>query len=342
MDNSIQNAITIKRLRSNDSLMLTFGNNGIPLYQAIEESSGSVAPDWEVGANQPVIIPSIESTRGSSIVVVEHKWKYNGTALIFNGVVSGGWTTDSTGRFQMNAEGHLKIVKNLASINNLSDDTLNYTGRVTSSNVDYELSGDRTIIIQKMGASSYYATILADSEILTSDKPTVSISTKLFHGLSEVSSYHVKWYKNTTAWADKLGQKNISVTRSDVGGSQLFIAEMYKSSSDSNVLARVGIKITDLSDEFKVVLEIISDNKEVYVDKDGLAQSVTVQGKIVNMSLSAVHVPTTSTWKMDVMKREDWTSLKSSNTDTIIVTTAETDRDGKIYDVDVVGEVSFN
>ena len=41
---SAQNSITIKRLRSNDSLMLTFENNGIPLFQAVDEESGAVSP----------------------------------------------------------------------------------------------------------------------------------------------------------------------------------------------------------------------------------------------------------------------------------------------------------
>ena len=40
---SAQNSITIKRLRSNDSLMLTFENNGIPLFQAVDEESGAVS-----------------------------------------------------------------------------------------------------------------------------------------------------------------------------------------------------------------------------------------------------------------------------------------------------------
>ena len=44
---SAQNSITIKRLRSNDSLMLTFENNGIPLFQAVDEESGAVSPDWQ-------------------------------------------------------------------------------------------------------------------------------------------------------------------------------------------------------------------------------------------------------------------------------------------------------
>ena len=39
---SAQNSITIKRLRSNDSLMLTFENNGIALFQAVDEEVGYI------------------------------------------------------------------------------------------------------------------------------------------------------------------------------------------------------------------------------------------------------------------------------------------------------------
>lgn len=58
---SAQNSITIKRLRSNDSLMLTFENNGIPLFQAVDEESGAVSPDWSIAANQPVRTPKVTS-----------------------------------------------------------------------------------------------------------------------------------------------------------------------------------------------------------------------------------------------------------------------------------------
>ena len=64
---SAQNSITIKRLRSNDSLMLTFENNGIPLFQAVDEESGAVSPDWSIAANQPVRTPKVTSARGLAV-----------------------------------------------------------------------------------------------------------------------------------------------------------------------------------------------------------------------------------------------------------------------------------
>ena len=43
-DYSAQNSITIKRLRANDSLTLSFDNNGIPLFQGVDAESGVVSP----------------------------------------------------------------------------------------------------------------------------------------------------------------------------------------------------------------------------------------------------------------------------------------------------------
>lgn len=334
---SVQNSITIKRLRSSDSLILTFGNNGIPLFQAIDEVSGAIAPNWEIPENQPIRIPNIVSTRGLVVNILSHSWSYNGTLLNFNGTTVGGWTNDSTSKFQINDEGHIKIVKNLASSINVAGDILSYTTQVSVAGVEYTLSGELEIVIQKMGASSYYATILAETETLSSDVTSTNLTTKLFQGVTQIMSYHTKWFKDFVEWPEKVGQKNITVTREDIGGAQLFIVEIYKTSAVGEpVIARAGIRIMDVSDEYKVIVEITSANKMV---SEG--NNVTVTAKIVNMKTGAVYAPAGAVWRLDVMNREDWTSLKTSATNTIVVTTTETDRNGNYYDVDVMAEVTF-
>lgn len=334
---SAQNSITIKRLRSSDSLILTFGNNGIPLFQAIDEVSGAIAPNWEIPENQPIRIPNIVSTRGLVVNILSHSWSYNGTLLNFNGTTVGGWTNDSTSKFQINDEGHIKIVKNLASSINVAGDILSYTTQVSVAGVEYTLSGELEIVIQKMGASSYYATILAETETLSSDVTSTNLTTKLFQGVTQIMSYHTKWFKDFVEWPEKVGQKNITVTREDIGGAQLFIVEIYKTSAVGEpVIARAGIRIMDVSDEYKVIVEITSANKMV---SEG--NNVTVTAKIVNMKTGAVYAPAGAVWRLDVMDRENWTSLKTSATNTIVVTTTETDRNGNYYDVDVMAEVTF-
>ncbi len=335
---SAQNSITIKRLRSNDSLTLTFENNGVPLFQAVDETSGAVSPDWSVAANQPVRTPKATSARGLSVSLSQYRWSYNGVSLNFNGAESGGWKNDSTGKFSLNSStGAIKIIGNLASSTNMAGDTLTFSCVATTAGVEYNLTGELPIVIQNMGASSYYLAILANTEQLTSNVTSSTLTTKLYAGANAITDYYVKWYKDTVAWTDKNGQKNITVTRGDVDGTQLFIAEVYQSSSASQPIARAGVRIIDTADEFQINCYITSTNKEV---DDG--HPVTVEAKIVNMTSGAVYNPSSSTWTMDVMDKENWTSLKHSNTNSISVTTTETDRNGTQYDVDVVAECHFN
>lgn len=337
-DYSAQNSITIKRLRSNDSLTISFDNNGIPLFQGVDSESGVVSPDWTKSSNQPTRTPKVISSHGLSVSISNHVWTYNGITLVFNGVESGGWKTDSTSKFQMNTTtGAIKIISNLASKTNVAGDTLIYSCVATVAGAEYNLTKDLPIVIQNVGASSYYLTILATTEQLTSKITSTSLQTKLYLGANETSDYYVKWYKDTVAWADKNSQKTITIGRSDVDGTQLFIAEVYKSSTDAQPLARAGIRIIDTADEFQVVCYISSTNKEV-----DTGSPVTVSAKIVNMTTGATYTPSSAAWAMDVMDKENWKSLKSSSTNNITVTTTETDRNGNLYDVDVVAECDFN
>lgn len=207
-DYSAQNSITIKRLRANDSLTLSFDNNGIPLFQGVDSESGVVSPDWTKAANQPIRTPKVISSHGLAVALSNHTWTYNGVALKFSGAESSGWKADSTGKFQMNTTtGAIKIIANLASKTNIAGDTLIYSCVATVAGVEYNLTKDLPIVIQNIGASSYYLAILATTEQLTSKVTSTSLQTKLYLGANEASDYYVKWYKDTAAWADKNGQK---------------------------------------------------------------------------------------------------------------------------------------
>lgn len=337
-DFSAQNSITIKRLRSSDSLTLTFDNNGIPLFQGVDEKTGAVTPDWTKAANQPIRTPKVISARGLGVTLSGHTWTYNGLTLNFNGASSGEWRTDSTGKFQMNTStGAIKVVRNLASKTNIASDVLYYRCIATVAGVEYTLNKELPITIQSIGANSYYIAILATTEQLTSKVTSATLTTKLYASANEVTDYYLKWYKDDEAWAAKNGQKSITVGRSDVDGTQLFIAEAYKTSADAQPIARAGIRIIDTADEFQVVCYISSTNKEVDV-----GSPVTVSAKIVNMTTGATYTPSSASWKMNVMNKENWTSLKSSSSSSISVSTTETDRNGQFYDVDVVAECDFN
>lgn len=338
---SAQGSITIKRLRNGDSLFLTLETNGIPLYQGIEPSSGAVNPDWTIPANQPVITPKATSVRGNAVVLSGHNWYYNQnqTPLMFYGAaVTGDWVTDTTGKFQLNQEtGALKIIGNLASQQNTANDSLIYKGVATVGGIEYSVEKSIDILIQPYGSTSYVGFITATTEQLTSSVDNTTLTTKLLCGPDEVSNYHVKWYKDNEEWEAKGGHKSIVVGRNDVDGTQLFIAEFYKQSTDQTPVYRAGIRIIDTLDDFQVVCYISSANKEVAPGKN-----VTVGAKIVNQRTNAEVTPTSPSWRMDVMQKSDWRTVKTANGSSIVVTTAETDIDGQENDVEVTAEVTWS
>lgn len=343
-DYSAQGSITIKRLRNGDSLYISFDSNGIPLYQGVDTSTGSVAPDWTVAANQPIITPKVTSVRGNTVVRSSHQWKWNGQVLLFTGATSsdGNWRTDNTGKFQINLTsgdeaGSLKIIGNLANVNAVANGELEYSCVATLSGTNYNITKSIDVVIQNMGATSFYGYIVASPQTLDSNNLTSLLKAGLQSGADVITSFHVKWYKDDTAWPTMDGNKQISVGRSDVNGTQLFIAEFYLKSTDATPVARAGVYIIDSLDEHIIVFDYTSAAREVAPGQD-----VTVKAKVINTHTNSVQTLNNAVWKCDVMDKDTWQSIKHSTTDTITITTAETDRNNKENDVEVVAEVEFN
>lgn len=337
---SAQGSITIRRLRNGDSFFITLELNGKPLYQGVVEGTGAVAPDWSVADNQPVITPNVTSARGNSVSLSNHQWEYNGVALNFSGAESDGWTLDSTGKFKINATtGALRIVANLASETNCANDTLTYSCVATVGGVEYNISKSIDVQIQTVGASSYTGFITATTEQLTAGVSDSILSTSLTLGVTSVTAYYVKWYKDDTLWSEKNGSKTITVGRDDVDGTQLFIAEFYKDSSASEPLYRAGIRILDTLDDYQVQWETTSANVEVSQGKD-----VTVEASVVNMRTHNKESLSNPSWVLSVMKKDGWKLIRSVNTNTVTITTADTDdaSSGEINDVEIVAEVTFD
>lgn len=338
---SAQGSITIKRLRNGDNFFISLEvTNGIPLFQGVDEKTGVPSPDWSVAANQPIITPRVTSARGNNVDLSFHTWKYNGQTLNFNGAESDGWKADSTGKFKINTStGALRIVNNLASKTNCANDTLTYECVATISGVEYNLQKTIDILIQTVGANGYLGFIIASTEQLTAEVTSCTLNTRLMLAADDVSSYYVKWYKDDTLWSAQNGKKSISVGRNDVDGTQLFIAEFYKDSTSTTPLYRAGVRIIDTLDEFQVQLAITSANKEV-----APGNSVVVAASVVNMRTNTVVAPQGAVWSLRVMEKKNWTEKRRVATNTITITTADTDdpTTGEENDVEIHAEVDFN
>lgn len=364
MDNySAQNSITVKRLRNGDTFFISFGNNGIPLYQGVDPVTGVVAPSWGTGTGQvtPIITPQVTSARGNSVTLGSHQWSYNGLAMNFSGstVTIGGvvYTKASNdGRFAMASTGALAIIGDLASTTNIASDSLTYSCIATVAGVEYALTKSVDIQIQSIGASSYYGTINASSEQLTASVTQTTVKTALYLGGTVQNSYYVKWYKDDTHWSEKLGQTQITITRADVDGTQLFIAEFYKSQADyeggADPIFRAGIRIIDTLDDYHVEHRYVNSdgtttgtpNREVDTGKP-----VYLKAYVVNVRTNTELTTISGSWVSHVMDPDGWVERKrvpASGTNTgatnlVSVTVAETDINGVEKDAVVVSEVEW-
>ena len=336
---SIQGNISIKRLRNGDLLFLTLENNGRPLFQTYDEQSGDVRPNWKDEANQPILTPKASTTRNAVVKLSNHAWTYNGVVLQFNGEASGDYMIDSTGKFAINpSNGALKIIDNLASADNIANDTLVYSCVATVVGLEYNLTKSIDIQIVKSGASSFFGFIIATTTQLDNSHDKTTLSTKLWLAGNEVSSYYVKWYKGNEEWKEKAGLKSIEVTRNDVSGSRLFIAEFYMKETDSDYVFRAGLSIIDTLDEIMVVPYISSANKEVDTGKP-----VIVTARIVKASNNTVLTPSSPSWKFTIMDGDTWENKGESTDTSIEVNTTHTDQeDGSTHDVVVLVDVSFD
>ena len=342
---SAQGSVIVKRLRTGDSIFISLTSDKA-LYQGIDPVSGAISPAWNVAANQPTITPNITTARNATVSIIAGSivWKYVGTALSFD--ASGNCTTSGyESKFKLNTStGALTITDNLASLVNDGDDSLEFTCGVRVNGVEYpNITRDISVHIQKVSASSYVGLINTTAgTILSSSLTSTKLQMKLQYGTTFVQNFVVNLYKDdqlVTTINGTNGTAEYTVTSAMVDGSQLFIAEFKVNASDANVAARAGITIMDNADDYTIHCYISSTNKVVDTNNP-----VTVSAEIINMTSGSVLNPSGVVWKMDVMATDGeaaWTSIKHATTNSIQVTTTETDRDGNLYDVTVVAEASW-
>lgn len=259
-----QGVVPVKRLRDSDTLTLTLEGNGKPLFQAVDEDAANadgtagVVPDWTKAENQPTLTPKCVSARGNTVVLSMHQWEYLGTAVTFNGAQSGGWTTSSDGRFQMNTTtGALKIVKNLASKTNIANDSLRYKCVATVAGVEFSMEITVDVVIQPAGSAAYLGTLWTSNSVLDETHATTTISSALYIGQTVVSDYTVKWESGGKALSGKDG-KTLEVTRDMVDSNTLFVANFYRTGS-ATACYRAGIRIADTADIYIVQASVDGD-----------------------------------------------------------------------------------
>lgn len=325
---SAQGCIPVRRVRNNDSLSISIESTQ-PLFQGVDANNDNATPfpNWETDDSaRPILTPVVKSAKGNIVSLSNHKWKYGDTLLVFSGSTSGSFQLTGDGKFGMDANGRLKIFKNLASSSSTSSDTLTYSGtaKIGDSSTQ-DVSGFVTILIQPMGNNSYMGWITANRSILT-DAPnenTATLSARLWLSTTELTDFSVKW-KNSAG--EVLGSdKTLTVTRDMVNGSTLITCEFYHKDAQ-NACFRAGKVMTDNADEYVIVGEVsnlIGDN------------AATITGRIKNTRTNSIVSPTNVSWNAKAYKDNN-ELIKQVSSNVITISKSESDYGGTEHDAYVL------
>lgn len=325
---SAQGCIPVRRVRNNDSLSISIESTQ-PLFQGVDANNDNATPfpNWETDdAARPILTPNVKSAKGNIVSLSNHQWKYGDTLLVFSGSTSGTFQLTGDGKFGKDANGRLKIFKNLASSSSTSSDTLTYTGtaKIGDSSTQ-DVSGFVTILIQPMGNNSYMGWITSNRSILT-DAPnenTATLSARLWLSTTELTDFSVKW-KNSAGQV--LGSdKTLTVTRDMVNGSTLITCEFYHKDAQ-NACFRAGKVMTDNADEYVIVGEV----SNLIGDK-----AATITGRIKNTRTNAIVMPTNVAWNAKAYKDNN-ELIKEVSSNVITISKSESDYGGTEHDAYVL------
>lgn len=325
---SVQGCVLVRRVRNNDFLSISIESTQ-PLFQGVDANNDNATPfpNWETDdAARPILTPVVKSVKGNIVSLSNHHWKYGDTLLVFSGSTSGTFQLTGDGKFGMDANGRLKIFKNLASSSSTSSDTLTYSGtaKIGDSSTQ-DVSGFVTILIQPMGNNSYMGWITANRSILTDaqNENTATLSARLWLSTTELTDFSVKW-KNSAG--EVLGSdKTLTVTRDMVNGSTLIICEFYHKDAQ-NTCFRAGKVMIDNADEYVIIGEV----SNLIGDK-----AATITGRIKNTRTNAIVTPTNVAWNAQAYKDNN-ELIKEVNSNVITIAKSESDYGGTEHDAYVL------
>lgn len=325
---SAQGCIPVRRVRNNDSLSISIESTQ-PLFQGVDANNNNATPfpNWETDdAARPILTPVVKSAKGNIVSLSNHNWKYGDTLLVFSGSTSGTFQLTGDGKFGMDANGRLKIFKNLASSSSTSSDTLTYNGTAKIGDSSTQnVSGFVTILIQPMGNNSYMGWITANRSILTDvqNENTATLSARLWLSTTELTDFSVKW-KNSAGKV--LGSdKTLTVTRDMVNGSTLITCEFYHKDAQ-NACFRAGKVMTDNADEYVIVGEV----SNLIGDKDA-----TITGCIKNTRTNAIVTQANVSWNAKAYKDNN-ELIKEVSSNVITIAKSESDYGGTEHDAYVL------
>jgi hypothetical protein len=350
---STQGSITIKRLRNGDNLFLSFATNGKPLFQSIDpEDFSKIYPDFNIKDNQPEITPKADTSMTPNVPLLNHRWEYDYVPIEWNESV------EETGNYagyylsknflvgeNVNAPqfalkkstGGIRVINNLVNDESVRNSTLTYKGEAVIQGIRYSVSKTVEFILQPMGANTYnaFVTVKGGEDAVLGDKigeDSLVLTTMLYYSKGTLDNYTVKWYKDNEVWKDvddnDIVGKEVTVTRDDVGGTQLFIANFYLTDGKSGEIkggeiASAGIVIADIKDEYGIRFTTgtghvpETDPPQYYSDMVAPNSPVLLIAHVYNAKTNSDVTLQGAKWEIDVLDSSTFDSVLNLGTEIV-------------------------
>lgn len=255
MDETLSGSITLKRLKKGVNVVLSIETENAALYQGWNDKTSIPVPNFQTPANQPILVPKAVATNGQTASITNGTWYYNNTMLVVTTTAtSEGFYKCSDARFAINPSNYkLRIIDNIASANNTSNDMFTFKCSGEAASTSYESEATAELHLQIVGSSAA-ALYIEGGCTLSLANPSTKLKARFFIDGNEITSgYSYRFFNEN----NKTLQDSISIeftaTRDMIDGIGGIYCSAYKTGdSEKKALATDFHKITDIGDEYEL------------------------------------------------------------------------------------------
>lgn len=291
-------AFTVRFLRNGDQVrverrILNENGEGMALFQVVNTSTGTVAPDWEKDASkQPIIRLEAKSSAGYPVKLTGIQWAYDGATLTFPELTATFQQATGDERFMARIfeDGYeLRIVKNLAGKDVVSNKQISYGLSYVSNALSDSIQGSVDVMIQQAGDSSHILQIATDRVELDAVNTSAKLTATAQHGTSSITigegGYTLEWWQDGVKIEGQTAA-TLTVTRNMVNGGSVFSAKLYK---DGQLVAQDGQRINDIADEYQIQYVSTGARNVVSLSQDATYKlTVTKNGTEMSVAEDAI------------------------------------------------------
>ena len=262
MEGTLSGSITLKRLKKGVNVVLSIETENAALYQGWNDKTLTPAPNFQTPANQPILVPKAVATNGQTASITNGTWYYNNTMLVVTTTAtSEGFYKCSDARFAINPSNYkLRIIDNIASASNTSNDMFTFKCSGEAANTSYESEATAELHLQIVGSSAA-ALYIEGGCTLSLANASTKLKARFFIDGGEITSgYSYLFFDEKNNPLQDSTSRELTATRDMIDGIGGIYCSAYKTGdSKKTALATDFHKITDIGDEYEL---------EASVDKD--------------------------------------------------------------------------